>query len=310
MAQKRYVERGRSYDYAAWRTFHRYITSPGVYYGFDLSVSLVSGSNVNASSGGLMLPTGLAVVEDTAFEIDLTTAGNFPPSAATNYTIYTEHDELSYGMIGGDAMTYNCQSGILTEQPSNGAILGWIRHPGGGVALDATHIYSAPKQRPLELAQTMAARQPISLSPPNLVLVPTDSSVVSSEGYDTINHVVWRGAVNNHASLTKTANHWYLQWPVYSEPYQIRLRDIIPSGGVDLITITVYDTAHVAASTPVTLINNSNWTWNSIPILSGKTWTVDSMAIIDFNFNISVGSNIKIANLIVDNWPYGLSRVG
>lgn len=309
MAQKRYVERGRSYDYAAWRTFHRYITSPGVYYGYDLSVSSVSGSNLAVATGGLMLPTGVAVVEDAAFELDLTTAGNFPPSAATNYTIYTSHSETSYGMIGGDAMTYGAQTGITTTQPSDGVLLGWIRHPGGGVALAAEHIVNAPKQRPWELAQTFAARLPQHFSPPNLTLVPTDSNVVASEGYDTTNHVAWRGAVNNHASLTKFGNHWYVQFPVFAEPYQVRIQNIVPSSGVNYMNVTVYDTSHTAASTTTLINNQTNWTWNTITILSAKTWTAESFAIIDIEFQLSAGNTIKLANIIIDSWPYGLSRV-
>ena len=306
MAQKRFTDRGRPYDHEAWRSLYKYTLSPGVYSGYTLSPSSTSASQVVISAGALLLPTGIVVVEDS--EVTVQIEGVFPPSAPTNYTIKTEHSEAAMGLIGGEAMTYAAEAALLTEQPSNGVVLGWIRHPGGGVALEESHITNAPKYAPADVAKDFSARMPVVSSPPELV-TELGAGVSNTEGFGS-NHT-WRGFTNPSTSIdpgtgvTPVATS-YFQYPIYERPWEVKLRTIVPIG--DQIEVTLYDSlGAVAASTTLT----SHTTWEvatiSVPTDTG-TFTIGTQATIKLVSTIAQGTIVKLADFAVDFWPYAFPQ--
>jgi len=306
MAQKRYTDRGRPYDHEAWRALYRNTFSPGVYSGFSLSPSITSASQVVVAPGALMLPTGIVVVEDS--EVTIQMSGTFPPSLATTYTLFTMHSEAAVGLIGGEAMTYGSIASELTEQPDDGVILGWIRHPGGSVALAQSHITNAPKYAPSIVAQDAVARRPISVSAPNLVTT-LGQGVSLTSGYET--NRAWRGftnpstAIDAGTGLTPVATS-YFQFPIYARPYEFRLRSVIPIG--DQIAVDILDTAGVSITTS-TLSAHATFTENTVSVPStGGTFTTGAMATVKLTSTVSQGTIVKLADLTIDFWPYGFGQ--
>jgi len=297
--QRRYVDRGRPYDHEAWRTLLEVTNPVGVYSGFDLSPSTVVGSQIIAASGGLMLPSGIVVVETEEVTVDL--GSGFPP-AATNYTVCTLHEEANVGLISGEAMTYYVTAALLTSQPTNGVILGWIRHPGGSIPLAASHITDAPKNR--DLAQDMAARTPFRQTPPHFVVPSLVTDMAEVEGYDTR---PWRGF--NYAVTAGRGNAQvtaYVAFPVYAEPWQVNITTILPVGA--LMYAYLYDTAGASAGSN-TFTAHATYTTNILSVTPGSnTWTSGSTGLLKFIFDIPRGTTVQMANLEVDFWPYALPR--
>lgn len=306
MAQKRFTDRGRPYDHEAWRSLYRTTMSPGVYSGYDLSPSSVSASQVEIAPGALLLPTGIVVVEDTAVAVQID--GIFPPSAPTNYTVKTYHTEAAMGLIGGEAMTYEVEASLLSSQPTNGVVLGWIRHPGGGVALETSHITMAPKYNPATVAKDFAARMPIVSSPPNIV---SDLGAGISETDGLTDNNAWRGftnpstAIDPGTGVTPVATT-YFQYPVYERPWEIKIRSIIPVGCQ--IEVTVYGSLGSVITTE-TLTTHTSWQVNTISIPAGVgTFPTGAKGTIKLVSTIAQGTIVKLADIIVDFWPYAFPQ--
>lgn len=306
MAQKRFTDRGRPYDHEAWRSLYKNTLTPGVYSGYTMSPSELSASRVTIAAGALLLPTGIVVVEDTNVNVQIN--GIFPPSSATNYTVRTHHREAAMGLIGGEAMTYLVVSGLLTEQPSDGVILGWIRHPGGGIALEESHITNAPRYAPADVAADFSVRRPLAVSAPNLV-TELGEGISHSSGYGSSH--AWRGfsnpssAIDPATGVTPTATS-YFQYPVYARPWEISIRSIIPIG--DKIIANVYDTAGVLVISQ-TLTSHTNWSVDTISVPTNLgTFTMGEKATIKIVSTVSQGTIVKIADIVVDFWPYAFPQ--
>jgi hypothetical protein len=306
VAQKRFTDRGRPYDHEAWRSLYRNTLSPGVYSGYTVTPSSVSASQVDISPGAVLLPTGIVVVEDAVVTVQID--GVFPPSAPTNYTIKTHHSELAMGLIGGEAMTYAVEAALLAAQPSDGVILGWIRHPGGGVPLETSHITNAPKYAPAEVASDFSARMPVVEIAPNLVSE-LGLGVSHDTGFD-LNHV-WRGfsnpstAVDTGTGLTPIATSWF-QYPLYERPWEIKIQSILPVG--DQIVVSVFDSLGVEVATS-TLTTHTAWQQDtiSVPTATG-TFNTGTKATVKLVSTVAQGTIVKLADIVVDFWPYAFPQ--
>jgi len=257
-------------------------------------------------AGALATEVGVIVIETEPVTLEL--GSSFPPVVATNYTIYAEYLETAVGLTGGDAAIYRVTDTLLTTQPTDGVIIGWIRHPGGGVALSADHITNAPKLSSWELSQTSAARQPVNLQPPHLVLAatagtPLGADVSETSGFDQANNVPWRGAINSGAMLESGV--LLLSYRAYAPPYRWRLRSITPAGCT--ISMQAYDTNHVLCNSTM-IAGNLTWTWDTLSLMPGCAWAAGEVALLELHMVLGVGQTIQLAELEVDFWPFGLSR--
>lgn len=306
MAQKRFTDRGRPYDHEAWRSLYKNTMSPGVYSGFTLSPSVLSASQVTIAPGALLLPTGIVVVEDT--EVTVQIDGVFPPSTAKDYTVRTYHREIATGLIGGEAMTYLVDASLLTEQPSDGIILGWIRHPGGGVALEESFITNAPRYSPADVAADASARMPArSLAP--LLVTTLGQGVSHTEGFQSGHG--WRGftnpslAIDPGTGVTPVATS-YWQFPIYTRPWEVSIRSIVPVG--DSIEVSVYDSLN-ALVTSATITPHTSWQVDTITIPTDSgSFTAGDKGTIKLISTVAQGTIVKIADMNADFWPYAFSQ--
>jgi hypothetical protein len=306
VTQKRFTDRGRPYDHEAWRSLYRNTLSPGVYSGYTISPSITSASQITIAPGALLLPTGIVVVEDA--EVTVQIEGVFPPSAATDYTVKTYHREIATGLIGGEAMTYLVEATLVTEQPSDGVILGWIRHPGGGGPLEESYITNAPRYAPSAVAADFASRMPAKALAPLLVTT-LGQGVSHTDGFQS--GQAYRGftnpslAIDPGTGVTPVATS-YWQFPIYERPWEISIRSIVPVG--DSITVSVYDSLN-ALVTSATITPHTAWQVDTISVPPDTgTFTAGEKGTIKLVSVVAQGTIVKIADITADFWPYGFPQ--
>lgn len=138
MTQTRIWNYGDTFTSFRADTTQQVLNKPGVYEGYDIVIT--DTDKVELSTGYLMLPSGILVGEDVPIELILSPV----PAAATTYTITVRH--IDSDVIGGAAATYALETGeLLPSAVTDGIVIGYIRHPGGGLALDPTFIFGARK---------------------------------------------------------------------------------------------------------------------------------------------------------------------
>jgi hypothetical protein len=213
------------------------------------------------------------------------------------------------GLIGGEAMTYAVEAALLSEQPSNGVILGWIRHPGGGIALADSMITLAPKYAPADVAADFSSRMPVVSSPPNMISDPVGAGISETDGFSDNN--AWRGftnpstAIDPGTGVTPVVTS-YFQYAVYARPWETKLRTIIPVGCQ--IEVTIYDSLGAVVATS-TLTSHTSWQVDTIAVpTSNGTFTNGSKGTIKVISTVAQGTIVKIADFAVDFWPYALSQ--
>jgi hypothetical protein len=252
-----------------------------------------------------MLPSGIVVSEDEDVTIEL--GSGFPPAAETDYTIATQHNEADVGLISGEAMTYYVTAALLTEQPSDGVILGWIRHPGGSVPLAQNQITNAPTNKPTEMVQSHIARQPFRQLPPRF-LVPTGTYPADASMMEGKDSRTWRGfdyALTGGSGFVEVIS--YISFPVYAEPWEINLESIVPLGCI--VQMTLFDTAGSTVDN-LTITPHATYQTDTLAVTPGaNTWTTGGRGLLQFGCQVARGTTIQFSELEVDFWPYAFPRI-
>lgn len=303
--QRRYIDRGRPFDFSGWKALFSGMFAPGVYQGFDITVdgsgNVILGSLHSEDDPGLyMLPSGIAVSEDSSITVPFSV-----PGSAQDFTIRAVHEDN--GLIGGGgvAATYTIVDSLLTEQPSDGVIIGWIRYDGTG-ALTLSMITPAPKLRGDEIDQVSEARASIEGNPPRPILDLASGAAEVTGVETTTSPFGWHG-VSNAVTAATLVSVGYFHWRVLSEPFQIVARSILPSG--TSLGVEVLDTAGTVIAGPATWSNNPILTENVLAIPQGSgTWTENGIGTVRLTYRTPITTIIKIHRLIVDNWPFATPR--
>ena len=139
-------------DKAVRSSLHR----KGVYSDFNLSVDTLG--NLLIQTGFALQPDGILWTEDNEVTLSFS-----PPGGATDFTVTARHEDRS--IQGGTSVNYAIESGLLAGVV-DGVIIGWIRHPGGGVPLDPTHLQIAPRRQANAYADRVLQTQPVDLIAP------------------------------------------------------------------------------------------------------------------------------------------------
>jgi len=307
MAQQRVYNYGAVVEATLDNAARYTIASKGVYRGFDLGVN--ASGNIELSTGYGVQHNGIVWYETDVREI----GGTFtPPSTATDYTVYATHDNVE--IFGGAPVEYHVSTGILTDV-SNGVILGWIRHPGGGVALSSDHIQNAPKMQTQVYVSEVTSTLPVEIVAPFTRTYSDTASMganitvkgitASDVQFDTTNFVVYQ-------SVKKAAG------PVGAETFVQHIQ--FYSTGVRPVSYDLYVDVGSGASLSVELRDTdlNITTISGSPITSTGGWssaqiTVDSNSgVFDsgkpyelrLTFSVDVGQEIKLSRLLANFWPY------
>jgi len=139
MTQVRVWNYGDTFTAAKAKEAQVALNCPGVYTGYDISVTDTNKIRLSAD-GFLLQPDGVLITETVAISLTLATL----PAIATTYTITCRHDDED--IVGGTEASYAIETGnFAAGSLSNGVVIGWISHPGGAVPLDVSYITQSPK---------------------------------------------------------------------------------------------------------------------------------------------------------------------
>jgi hypothetical protein len=300
--QKRFFDRGVTYDHLTWRYFFGGMFKVGPHRGFELSVNssgnIVLGGTTHTEStpGAVLLSSGLAVTEDSS----VTVSYSVPASSSTKTLVITHTDNL---LIRGTSATYELRDGELTDHPSDGAILGWVRYDGTGSLQDYMLVPYPTIGENVELL-----RSPIDKSPPSPVGISSDTGSEVTTGVDTTSRTkAWWGAQNPSTAGTVVSTAW-IGWLNRSRPHQIEL-DYFCDGTGSQLTVELYDTSGTLVATTV-LINGTDFATATLSVPAGTgTWAEGETAGIKLSLSTPQGTAVRIARVTIDNWPYPVDRV-
>jgi hypothetical protein len=270
---------------------------PGVYQGLDLEPSSTTGE-LKVNAGSFLIPAGLLVVETDAFYLPLTPLG-FPPALPTNYTVFSRYQPIAMGLIGGGPVTYSITASLLTSPPfSDSTILGWIRHPGGGVALSTDHITSAPKLNPWDLLRLAINRRPYRVTPPaftsELGTGTTYTTTYTAPNVESVFSVPLGTPI-----VTQTTAR--ISFPIINGvgPYSVRIKSAFNAP----LAVAIF--ARDSAGTPVantTAFGRVGYAWDEIVVDRSAVWTDNGT--VELVFTGIAGQSLKIPVLEVIYWPY------
>jgi hypothetical protein len=304
MAQLRYYNYGGALDNESEKVVQYALNAKGVYRGFSLSVD--TNNNLVLGDGYGLQYDGVVWTENASITFVFTA-----PAVATIYTLVATHEDRT--MLGGVPVVYELEVGELTnDDVSDGVVLGWIHHPGGGTPLIQAYITEAPKYIDEDYAALVAGSQPLELIPPftrcaNSLVGPnitftetefdttfylTDQKIENSPtAVPAVQQLVQNFAIFVHGSLRPVSIHPYVYFA---------------STPLTNVTVEVFDTNQApVAVTGGTIMGSGVWAEHSVIVDQtsgtfddGKPYTVR------LTYNVNKGEYVKVGRLVVSFWPY------
>jgi len=306
MPQQRFYNYGSTGTSSSENTIHYALHKRGVYRGLDLAPN-TAGDGVEIGAGYALMHNGVLCYESTAFELSFS-----PPAVATNYTIIATHTYRE--LIGGDPVEYAIEVGTLRplgDPTLDGIVIGWIRHPGGSVALDASHLQGAPKQIPEGNVPEATTLLPIEL------VAPMQRSYLSSIGpdltfnasqFDVGTFTIYQEVVSSPTAVGVQTAIQQFQFYVNDavRPDSISLYNFINAPVTTKIDVEVYGTDQVLVPvTNGTITGTAAWQTSTVSVDrtsgtfdDGKPYTVR------VTYTLDPGEAIWVGRLKLNFWPY------
>jgi len=282
---------------------NRALNDYGPYRGLDLSVN---------GSGLLIATTGAGLQPDGVVweETDDVVISFIPPGAATNYTVVALHDDQQ--RIGGVPVEYEYQSGLFTTI-TDGVVLGWIYHPGGGAPIATSMLQSAPKLLPSVRALELVDLNRIELIPeyprsyvdlstidPNITFEPKLFATATE-------FLIYQKVSNSPAAPGPLSLTQHFQFYVDEAPRPVSFSfycDVPNVPSTDL-TVQIYDTDKVLLPVTGSPINTSGWETKTVVVdRTGGTFNSNKPYTMRLVFNLEKGQEISIGRIKAVFWPY------
>jgi hypothetical protein len=193
MSQRRFINFGADANASKIKETHQQFFSRQVLRADPPFFQALAPDQLVLSPHSVIFENGVVLIEDELTQFTIPTTA---PSA--NYTLAYEHEDVD--IVGGVAATLTLKGGLLSEV-DNGVVLGWVKYPGGSVALDDAMLYAnaigqvQPGQHVLESVR-LPSNSLLAVKSPDCTVAPLTGSL---------------GVV------------------VPASPYQVSLTDLIPS---------------------------------------------------------------------------------
>jgi hypothetical protein len=304
MAQERYYNYGGTASNVAENLLHGTLNTKGVYLGMDLSAN--SDNNVQIATGAALQPDGVMWRETDPVNLVFSA-----PGTATEYTVYATHDDRN--ILGGVAVTYTLDdTGLFTDTDlTNGVVLGWIYHPGGGLPLIDDYIQSAPKQVSSVAVPEAVATAPLELLPPIPRSAITNVGVnvtVTEKDFDGSEFLVFQKVENSPTGVPpvqQAVQNISLYYEGY-RPQEIEVYTEFPSSPSTQMAIEVYDTAQApVAVTGGTLTGDVGWVTTTATVArTGGTFDEGKPYTIRLTYDVNQGTYIRLGRVVVRTSPY------
>lgn len=284
----------------------QYLLPAGVYDGFSLGVDTYADLTFAAGVG--LQPDGIVWQEDASTTLDFSS----PPAVATDYSVVATHDNRQ--ITGGIAVEYEIRVGLVSSL-TDGVVLGWIHHPGGGIPLATTHLVDAPKMKATTYGPLLVAMAPQYLYAP----LPRTYSDVAGMGAN----VVFTGQTAtdllfdttffvNHHRVTKTVGpavpETFTQhvqfWMDQYRPAQFDFYVNIPGGAT--LTLQLRDTdLNIVTITGSPITTTTDWETASILVdRNSGTFDTGKPYELRLTYSVDVGQQIDLARITAHFWPF------
>lgn len=135
MSQRRYVNFGTDADASKVKDVNRALAAPQVLRADEPFLQAVAPDQLVVQPHTVIFESGIILDEDEQQTFTVPT-----PFTAADYTLAYQH--VDEDIIGGTAATLSLQTGLFETLPDS-VILGWVRYPGGSVALDNTMLFAS-----------------------------------------------------------------------------------------------------------------------------------------------------------------------
>lgn len=284
----------------------QYLLPEGVYDGFTLGIDTYAELTISAGVG--LQPDGVVWQED----MPITLTSFLPPGAATDYTVVALHDNRQ--ITGGLAVEYEIQVGVMTSV-TDGVVLGWIHHPGGGVALAASHLVDAPKIQSSRYAPLLVATAPqhiyVPLSRtysdlagmgPNIVFTGQTASDLMFDTTFFVNHQ--RVAKMVGPAVPETFTQHIQFWMDSYRPARFDFYVNIPGGAT--LTPQLRDTdLNIVTITGSPITTTADWETVSILVdRNSGVFDVGKPYELRLTYSVDVGQRVDLARVTMHSWPY------
>jgi hypothetical protein len=170
--QRRIQDYGSPVTASSLKSLSSSFSGPAILSGFDFAVE--ASDRLRIGPGTAITDQGVIITETEAKSLTI------PISAPADFTVYYYH--IDQNVSGGVAASLTLASGILYQENVEGVILGYIRYPGGGVALDSSFFVQP-------LVQSIGKVTPSLNNSKWVVPVNQNGYVVTSTSGATLNYI-------------------------------------------------------------------------------------------------------------------------
>ena len=293
-----------------WENLSLYATQrKGVYRGFDLALDL--SGNLIINPGYFVVNSTVNTVEQLVVVWESTYVGlSSPalPAAATDYTVVATHDNRE--ILGGVQVSYEVRTGLFGTV-TDGTVIGWIFHPGGGVAITVDMLLSAPKEMSTEYADLSVMTKPVDILAPfysrSYLETIGPNVTVTDPSWDPAAFIIFQLAENSGTAPGAELARQIIQF--YTDTYRPASFDLYiktDPAPQTFLTAEVFDTAQAPViATGGPFFGTGAWEWVKLTLdRTDGTFTDKSPYTLRLTHNLAVGGKIRLGAIRANFWPY------
>jgi hypothetical protein len=276
--------------------------------GLDLSDNLI------IDAGYSVVPSTVNNVEQLVAVWESTPIGlSFtPPGPPTDYTVVSFHENRE--ILGGVQVDYELRIGVFSNI-TDGIVIGWIFHPGGGVPLTTSMMLSAPKAMAAEVAASLVASSPVNVVAPfgtrsYIETISNTDVTLTDPDWDAAKFIINQSVVNSGTAIGPHFVRQILQFYVKAglRPSSFELYVNIDADPNTDIVAEVFGTDQapvIATGSPFFGSGTGEWEWITLEVDRTDGEFLDTLPYtLRLTHNVAVGGRIRVAAVRANFWPY------
>jgi hypothetical protein len=276
--------------------------------GLDLSGNLIINEGYAALPSAVNTTPQLVVVwESTPVGLAFT-----PPGPPTDYTVVAFHENRE--ILGGVQVDYEVRIGIYPDI-SDGIVIGWIYHPGGGVPLTLDMMVNAPKAMAADVAVELLARNPVDVVAPfgtrsYIETISNPDITLTDPDWDAAKFVINQRVENSPTAVGPHFVRQILQFYVRDgiRPSSFQMYVNIDADPLTNLVAEVFGTDQapvIATGSPFFGSGTGNWEWVTLEVdRSDGVFVAGLPYTLRLTHNVAVGGRLRVAAVRANFWPY------
>lgn len=296
-----------------WENLRLYaIHQKGVYRGMTLGLDL--SDNLIINSGYAALPSTVNGTEQLVVVWESTPVGLafIPPGAPTDYTVVGFHENRE--ILGGVQVDYELRTGIYPDI-TDGIVIGWIYHPGGGVPLTTDMMVSAPKAMAAEAAASLVVSDPVNIVAPFgtrsfIETISNTDVTLTDPDWDAAKFVINQSVVNSPTAVSAHFVRQIFQFYVRGglRPSSFEMYVNIDADPLTNLVAEVFGTDQAPVTvtgSPFPGSGTGDWEWVELEVDRNAGQFDNNLPYtLRLTHNVAVGGRIRLAAVRANFWPY------